>query len=391
MVFAITVKRIRGKPTRLRRIQAAFASDNFYSRTRGWRVENERATHIAMVASHILGPTPVDSELALSPTSLVTANSAEPMLPAILNEKIERAAAYAKAARASATRRAYDSDWAIFTAWCTRHGLVSLPATPDIVAVFASDQATAGLNPSTINRRVAAIGHHHRAGGHPAPTAMPTAGRLAEVMAGIRAEHGIAKRQKHPADATALRNMLATINGNGLRAVRDRAILAIGMAAALRRSEIVALQVEHVGIVPEGLRLTIAHSKTDQTRQGIVIGIPEGSRIRPKALLLAWMAAAGHAEGPLFRRLTRRDAFTPAPMSDRAIARLVQHHAAAAGYDPTHFAGHSLRAGFLTEGASQGATIFKLQEVSRHKSVQILADYVRNADLFKDHAGQRFL
>ncbi|RYF12356.1 MAG: integrase, partial [Oxalobacteraceae bacterium] len=69
----------------------------------------------------------------------------------------------------------------------------------------------------------------------------------------------------------------------------------------------------------------------------------------------------------------------------------VQHYAAAAGYDPTVFAGHSLRAGFLTEGASQGATIFKLQEVSRHKSVQVLADYVRNAELFKDHAGQGFL
>lgn len=82
---------------------------------------------------------------------------------------------------------------------------------------------------------------------------MPTAGRLAEVLAGIRAEHGGAKRQKRPADAAALRNLLAAIEGDGLRAVRDRAILAIGMAAALRRSEIVALRVDHVGIVPEGL------------------------------------------------------------------------------------------------------------------------------------------
>ena len=344
-----------------------------------------------MVASRTLGLMPFDPDLTLPRTALVTVGSDEPMLPAVLHEKIERAAAYAKAARAGATRRAYDSDWAIFTAWCAHHGLASLPATPDIVAVFASDQATAGLNPSTINRRVAAIGHHHRAGGYPAPTAMPTAGRLAEVLAGIRAEHGGAKRQKRPADAAALRNMLGAINGESLRALRDRAILAIGMAAALRRSEIVALQVEHIQIVPEGLRLTVAYSKTDQTRQGIVIAIPEGSRIRPKALLLAWMAAAGHAEGPLFRRLSRRDALTPAAMSDRAIARLVQHHAAAAGYDPAQFAGHSLRAGFLTEGASQGATIFKLQEVSRHKSVQVLADYVRNADLFKDHAGQSFL
>ena len=335
-------------------------------------------------------PPPIDQNDLPSETTLPV-SSAQPMLPTILDEKIERAAAYARAARSSATRRVYDSDWAIFTAWCTAHGLVALPASPDVVAVFASDQATAGLNPATISRRVAAIGHHHRAGGHPAPTAMPTAGRLAEVLAGIRAEYGGAKRQKRPADAAALRNMLAAIDGDGLRAARDRAILAIGMAAALRRSEIVALDVAHVGIVPEGLRLTIARSKTDRTGHGTVIAIPEGSRIRPKALLLAWMAAAGHQEGPLFRRLSRSDLLTPAAMSDRAIARLVQHHAAAAGYDPTHFAGHSLRAGFLTEGASQGATIFKLQEVSRHKSVQVLSNYVRNAELFKNHAGDRFL
>jgi integrase len=324
-------------------------------------------------------------------TSDLAIGSDQPVLPAILHDKIEQAAAYAKAARAVSTRRAYASDWAIFTAWCDAHALISLPATPDVVAVFASDQASAGLNPATIGRRVAAIGHHHRAAGHPAPTALPTAGRLAEVLAGIRAEHGGAKRRKAPADAAALRNMLAAIPGDGLRAVRDRAILAIGMAAALRRSEIVALQVDDIAIVPEGLRLTITRSKTDRSGAGAIIAIPEGSRIRPKALLLAWMAAAGHGDGPVFRRLSRGDALTPAAMSDRAIARLVQQYASAAGYDPTHFAGHSLRAGFLTEGAAQGATIFKLQEVSRHKSIQVLSDYVRNAELFKDHAGQRFL
>lgn len=330
---------------------------------------------------------PIESAALTLPTLALE----QPALPAILNDKIEQAAAYARAARAGATRRAYESDWAIFTAWCAAHQLVALPATPEVVAVFASDQAVGGLNPATIGRRIAAIGHYHRAGGHPAPTALPTAGRLAEVLAGIRAEHGGAKRRKQPADAAALRNMLAGIEGEGLRAVRDRAILAVGMAAALRRSEIVALGVEHVGLVPEGLRLTIARSKTDRTGAGAVIAIPEGSRIRPKALLLAWMAAAGHDSGPLFRRLSRSDALTGDAMSDRAIARLVQQHAAAAGYDPTQFAGHSLRAGFLTEGAAQGATIFKLQEVSRHKSVQVLSDYVRNAELFRDHAGQRFL
>lgn len=132
-------------------------------------------------------------------------------------------------------------------------------------------------------------------------------------------------------------------------------------------------------------------SKTDQARDGVIVAIPEGNRIRPKALLLAWMAAAGHADGPLFRRLTRGNELTGDRMSDRAIARLVQSCAAAAGYDPSLYAGHSLRAGFLTEAANNRASIFKMQDVSRHKSVQVLSEYVRSAEMFEDHAGAQFL
>jgi integrase len=214
---------------------------------------------------------------------------------------------------------------------------------------------------------------------------------LLEVLAGIRATHGKPKVRKRAADAAALRHMLDTIQGDGLRAVRDRALLAIGMSAALRRSELVAFDVPDVALVDKGIELLIAKSKTDQTREGVIVAIPEGKRIRPKALLLAWMAAAGHAEGPLFRRLSRGDQLTADRMSDRAIARLVQRCAAAAGYDPAHYAGHSLRAGFLTEAAANRASIFKMQDVSRHKSVQVLSEYVRSAELFDDHAGAQFL
>ncbi|MDO6414390.1 site-specific integrase [Sphingomonas sp. BIUV-7] len=328
----------------------------------------------------------------------------QPTLPEILHAKIERAAYYARAARSPATRRAYESDWAIFVAWCEQHDAVSMPASPDVVAVFASDQADSGLNPSTINRRVAAIGHFHRAAGHPAPTALPNAGMLAKVMTGIRNEKGRKKNRKSPADAAALRNMLAEIKGDGLRAIRDRAVLAVGMAAALRRSELVALTENDVQMVAQGLKIFIEQSKTDQAREGDEIGVPEGTRIRPKALLLAWMAVAGLLEPaalgddgraaplrPLFVRLTKADQLTGDAMSDKSIARLVKKYAAAAGYDPRLYSGHSLRSGFLTEGAGQGATIFKLQEVSRHKTVQILSDYVRDADRFNNHAGERFL
>jgi site-specific recombinase XerD len=316
---------------------------------------------------------------------------AQPTLPDILHAQIERAADYAKASRSSATRRAYEASWKIFTAWCGQHGIPALPASADAVAVFASVCADAGTNPRTISKHVSAIAYYHRQAGFMPPNTTDGSGRLLEVLAGIRLTHGKPKVRKRAADASALRHMLDTIKGDDLRAHRDRALLAIGMSAALRRSEIVAFNVADVGLVDKGIELRIARSKTDQAREGVIVAIPEGNRIRPKALLLAWMVAAGHADGFLFRRLTRGDELTEDAMSDRAIARLVQRCAALAGYDPAHYAGHSLRAGFLTEAAANRASIFKMQDVSRHKSVQVLSEYVRSAELFEDHAGAGFL
>jgi len=214
-----------------------------------------------------------------------------------------------------------------------------------------------------------------------------------------------------------LRDILHCIPGDDLRSVRDRALLAFGMAGAFRHSELVALRFADLERVPEGLRVIIRRSKTDQDGAGAVIAIPEGRRLRPKALLEAWIARAGIADGFLFRRLTTSRAggsagasaagngsavgidvvvtptgvVTPYPMSDRAVARLVQARARAAGYAGEDFAGHSLRAGFLTAAARSGASVFKMREVSRHKSMQVLADYVRDAELFRDHAGEGFL
>lgn len=314
-----------------------------------------------------------------------------PMLPGIIDAETERADAYARAARAGNTHRAYAADWTIFVAWCVERAESPLPTTAEIVRRFASWDADRGRSPATIERRIAAIGYYHRVEGMIAPTAQPGAGKLRETMAGIRNAWKKPVQRKNAADAATLEAMLATVAGDTLRAVRDRAILAIGMAAALRRSEVVALTVDDVALVPEGLRITVGRSKADQAARGATIAVPEGSRLRPKARLLAWMASAQHAKGPLFRRLSRDNGLTDDPMSDRAVARLVQAAARAAGLDQRLYAGHSLRAGFLTESASRGATIFKMQEVSRHKTVQILSEYVRNAELFKDHAGSGFL
>jgi len=318
-------------------------------------------------------------------------------LAALDGAEIAAARGYADASRAASTRRAYASDWRRFSSWCFPRGLETLPADPRVVAVFLSAEAALGAAPLTVGRRLAAIGWMHRRAGFLAPQAREGAAAILEVLAGIRRSHGIAPTKKHAADADVLRDILRCIPGDDLRSVRDRALLAFGMAGAFRRSELVALRFSDLERVPEGLRVIIRRSKTDQDGAGAVIAIPEGRRLRPKALLEAWIARAGIADGLLFRRLAASRAtgtelvVTPFPMSDRAVARLVQARARAAGYAGEDFAGHSLRAGFLTAAARSGASVFKMREVSRHKSMQVLADYVRDAELFRDHAGEGFL
>ena len=314
-----------------------------------------------------------------------------PVLPAIIEAEVEAARGYAAASRAASTRRAYLSDWTIFSAWCDGRGVAPLPAAPAAVATFLAAEADAGVKTATIGRRLAAIGYMHRANGFDPPQACVGAQAIRDVLAGIRRTHGVRKGKKRAADADMLRDMLHGIDGDSPRAVRDRALLAIGMAGAFRRSELVALQLDEVAMVPEGIRVVIARSKTDQEGAGVEIAIPEGTRIRPKQLLLDWVTLAGFADGPVFRKLTPQGRITAKPMSDRGVALVVKARAEAAGYDPEQVSGHSLRAGFLTEAARRGANIFKMREQSRHKSLEVLSDYVRNHELFADHAGERFL
>jgi integrase len=350
------------------------------------------------------------------------------LLPGVLDAEIEQTQAFIRASRAEATHRAYDSDWRVFTTWCDARGLSALPSTPQTVAVFLSAQATGDVAASpprlprkiaTLSRYLAAINYRHKQARLIAPGDQDGGVVLREAFAGIRRHLGTSKTQKSAADGDRLRAMLATIKGDDVRAARNRALLALGMAAALRRSELVALRVEDVLFVPEGLTVFIRSSKTDQTGEGVAIAVPEGSRLKPKALLLEWIRIGQITQGPLFRTLTEirekkrhpetgeliRDPVTnkslwrrlgdrvqSGAMSDRGVALIVKECAEAAGLDPTLFAGHSLRSGFLTEAARQpGANIFKMREVSRHKSLEILAAYVRNHDRFRNHAADFFL
>jgi integrase len=184
---------------------------------------------------------------------------------------------------------------------------------------------------------------------------------------------------------------MAMVPGGRLKDIRDRALLLVGFAGAFRRSELVGLDVEDLEEVDGGLKITIRKSKTDQEGLGSAIAIVRGSIACPVTALKAWLDAARITSGPVFRSVRKGGKNVGDRLSDHSAATIVKAHAKRVGLDPALFAGHSLRAGFLTSAASRGASIFKMMDVSRHKSVDTLRGYVRDAEIFKDHAAKGLL
>jgi integrase len=256
-----------------------------------------------------------------------------------------------------------------------------------IVAAYISNLASRGRKASTIGRRAAAIGHRHKLAGHEPPTSQEG---VRAVLRGIRRTIGAARAGKAPATADILTAMLRLCPPT-LAGSRDRALLALGFAGAFRRSELVALEVADLTEAPDGLRVRIRRSKTDQEAEGAEIAIPRGYRLRPVEAVQAWLTAAAISEGPLFRPVLKGGRIQPEPLSAFSAAQIVKRYAERAGLDPAAYAGHSLRSGFLTSAAESGASILKMIEVSRHTSVDVLRGYIRRADLFREHAGSAFL
>jgi len=313
-------------------------------------------------------------------------------LPAVLiADDVAAAKRYIEASTSQATRRAYESDWAIYEAWCADRNLTSLPSSPTQVAMFLAAEAEAGKATSTLSRRLAAIGYVHRRARLTPPTAAEGAVIVEETMRGIRRTLGSAPRRKLAATADLVRAMIDAIPAEGMRNLRDRALLSFGLASAMRRSELAALRVEHLTWTTDGVEVGIPQSKADQEGLGVTIAVPRGLRIRPVAALEAWLAAAGIADGPVFRRVLRGGHVASESISGETVADVLKARAAAMGLDAAAFGAHSLRAGFLTSAAAAGASVFKMKDQSRHHGLDMLAVYVRAADLFKDHAGAGFL
>lgn len=288
---------------------------------------------------------------------------------------VEKARGYARAERAKSTTRRYETAWAGWEAWCRMHGVEPLPTSGEVIGVYAASMAESGAAVASIELAVVAISRKHVAAGHPSPRAHPA---LRAVMSGIRRTHGVAGKPKAALQVDALRRVLKKIPDTMLGA-RDRALLLVGFAGAFRRSELVALDLVHVAFDAEGLRITIARSKTDQEGRGRSIGIPLGKHAStcPVRALRAWLERARITEGPIFRGVNRYGRVGERLSSD-AVACIVKRAAARVGLDPEVLAGHSLRSGFATSASRGGASEREIMRQTGHTSERMVRRYVRD-------------
>lgn len=295
---------------------------------------------------------------------------------------------YTEAASSRATRDAYQADWRAFVVWCERGGVAPLPCAETEVARYIAGMADCGMAVASIERAVTAIARAHVLVGHPG---MRKAPHVHEAILGARRKLGTAQDAKAPLSLAELRAMVALIGGSGLRETMERALLLVAWWGAMRRSEVAALAVDDVEFLDAGLRVRVRRSKTDQTGEGAFIGLPakDDPAICPVLALRTWLDTAGHKEGALFRAVVAGKIREGIDHEGRCIARLVKRHAKSLGIDPARVAGHSLRAGFITEAKTQGGDPLEIMQTSRHKSVAMLKKYIRPDDVFTINAAKR--
>lgn len=315
------------------------------------------------------------------PTDLVLPSPAG--LAPIADVEFAAAERLARESVAASTRAAYASDMRMFAEWCAERDLCPLPATPATLLRYLGSVG-GSLAPATIRRRLTSIAVIHKAAGYPDPTHDE---EVVRTWRGVRRTRGVAPRQVRAVRSGVLRQLVAPLEQGRPADVRDRALLCLGMAGALRRSELVAVDVEHATVDESGLRLVIPRSKRDQEGAGAVVGVPYGSRPQTCPVLSwqAWLDLSGITTGPAFRGVDRHGNISATRLTDRQVARIVQRRACAAGLPGAEFGGHSLRSGFATEAASRGRSELEVMRHGRWRSSSAMHGYIREGGLWKNN------
>lgn len=345
---------------------------------------------------------------------------------------------YLEASQSPNTVRAYRSDWIGWSAWCAAEARCALPADALDVAVYLAAAADArkpsgewAFGPATLERKSAAIAAVHAANGLPSPTRSDVV-RL--TLRGIRRTRRSVPNRKRPVLLHTLEQLLDGLPAPGWptepASRRDRLMLLVGFAGALRRSELAGLRVGDVAVTVDHrtgepvLLVRLPATKTDPTGAGAQsVALPRGARPStcPVCAFAEWIDLRDiHSEGgadhlrswterttsatdihrchgftgatrvdpqaPLFPPVSRHGGIGAQPISGRAVAELVKRYAARAGLDPALFSGHSLRAGFATQAALGGASDREIMRQGRWSNPRTVHGYIRTANPLEDNA-----
>jgi len=284
-------------------------------------------------------------------------------------------AKYIHSAVSDNTRLAYRGDLADFLAWGG-----SVPSTPQMLASYIACRAEIH-SPCTIGRRVVGIGRAHVSQG----LADPAKNELVRtVLRGVRRLNGVPQRQVAPVLRQDLLTMLPLMHGT--KGIRDRALILLGFAAALRRSELVALDVQHIQFVNQGLVIHQQRSKTDQRGEGRKIAVPWGRTAAcPVKAVEHWLGHSGIVSGAIFRSVGK-GGVVGERLTAQSVALVLKSYARASGLDACEISGHSLRSGLVTSAVQAGVAVHKIQQQTGHRSAEMLARYIRDANVFVGNA-----
>tara|TARA_B100000965_G_scaffold198537_1_gene165718 strand:- start:3324 stop:4277 length:954 start_codon:yes stop_codon:yes gene_type:complete len=292
-----------------------------------------------------------------------------------------------KISKAVNTLRAYKSDYKDFVLFCTKHGFNSLPSEPKIISLYLT-YLSKSSKVSTLRRRLVSISTIHKLKGHYLDIKHPI---IVENLMGIRRVKGSIQKGKKPLLINHLKSIINVINKQNIDEVkkaRDKSIVLLGFGGGFRRTELISIDFEDLEFVPEGLKITIKRSKTDQLGEGMMKGLPyfTNPEYCPVINLKNWLELSKIKSGPIFKRFAKGSSITNNRLTDQTVVLLIKKYLSMSGIDNSNFSGHSLRSGFATVAAESGADERSIMAMTGHKTTQMVRRYIREANIFNNNA-----
>ncbi|MDB0067708.1 tyrosine-type recombinase/integrase [Candidatus Pelagibacter sp.] len=293
-----------------------------------------------------------------------------------------------QSSKASNTVRAYKSDFNDFGLFCAQNGFKSLPSDPQIVSLYLTHLSTKDFKMSTLKRRLVSIGVIHKLKGYYLDTKHPS---IIENIMGIKRRKGSIQLSKKPILINSLKTVIDAIDElkkEEIKIFRDRSIILIGFSGGFRRNEIVSLDYDDLDFVPEGLKINLRRSKTDQFGEGFTKALPyfDNSQYCPVVSLKKWIEISKIKSGAVFRRFSKGSKLSEKRLTDQTVALLIKEYLKLTGIDSKNYSGHSLRSGFATSAAESGAEERSIMAMTGHKSSEMVRRYIKEANLFKNNA-----